>query len=107
MHFLTISKISTLFVNELHYSFLLLKCFSNIKLKSPDVFDYQGRIVNLWLTHLGSNQDSAEPKSDVLPITPWVNQTSKGAAKLEKKFISYHPLVFLTVDELCFPTNYN
>ena len=25
------------------------------------------------LTHLGSNQDSAEPKSDVLPITPWVN----------------------------------
>jgi hypothetical protein len=24
------------------------------------------------LTHLGSNQDSAEPKSDVLPITPWV-----------------------------------
>jgi hypothetical protein len=26
------------------------------------------------LTHLGSNQDSAEPKSDVLPITPWVSQ---------------------------------
>jgi hypothetical protein len=25
------------------------------------------------LTHLGSNQYSAEPKSDVLPITPWVN----------------------------------
>ncbi len=25
------------------------------------------------LTHLGSNQDSAESKSDVLPITPWVN----------------------------------
>ncbi len=27
----------------------------------------------LLLTHLGSNQDSAEPKSDVLPITPWVS----------------------------------
>jgi hypothetical protein len=27
------------------------------------------------LTHLGSNQDSAEPKSDVLPITPWVINT--------------------------------
>jgi hypothetical protein len=29
----------------------------------------------LLLTHLGSNQDSAEPKSDVLPITPWVIDT--------------------------------
>ena len=36
------------------------------------------------LTHLGSNQDSAEPKSDVLPITPWVNITNSGAAKLGK-----------------------
>jgi hypothetical protein len=45
----------------------------------------------LLLTHLGSNQDSAEPKSVVLPITPWVNQTSKGAAKLEKKINSYTP----------------
>ena len=27
------------------------------------------------LTHLGSNQDSAEPKSVVLPITPWVSVT--------------------------------
>jgi hypothetical protein len=27
----------------------------------------------LMLTHLGSNQDSAESKSDVLPITPWVS----------------------------------
>jgi hypothetical protein len=33
------------------------------------------------LTHLGSNQDSAEPKSDVLPITPWVIVV-KRAAKL-------------------------
>ena len=41
------------------------------------------------LTHLGSNQDSAEPKSVVLPITPWVNRTSKGAAKLEKFLIYY------------------
>lgn len=24
------------------------------------------------LTHLVSNQNSSEPKSDVLPITPWV-----------------------------------
>jgi hypothetical protein len=31
----------------------------------------------LWLTHLGSNQDSAEPKSVVLPITPWVNKPLK------------------------------
>jgi hypothetical protein len=37
------------------------------------------------LTHLGSNQDSAEPKSDVLPITPWVNS----AAKLKKKLIVF------------------
>ncbi len=36
------------------------------------------------LTHLGSNQDSAEPKSDVLPITPWVSVPVSGAAKLEK-----------------------
>jgi hypothetical protein len=34
------------------------------------------------LTHLGSNQDSAEPKSDVLPITPWVNLDLLSAAKL-------------------------
>ena len=27
------------------------------------------------LTHLGSNQDFSEPKSDVLPITPWVSNT--------------------------------
>jgi hypothetical protein len=39
------------------------------------------------LTHLGSNQDSAEPKSDVLPITPWVSNTVSGAAKLEKILI--------------------
>ena len=26
------------------------------------------------LTHRGSNPDSSEPKSDVLPITPWVNR---------------------------------
>jgi hypothetical protein len=42
----------------------------------------------------------------VLPITPWVNQILKGAAKLEKKFKSYYPLVFLIVDELCFPADY-
>jgi hypothetical protein len=24
------------------------------------------------LTHRGSNPDSSEPKSDVLPVTPWV-----------------------------------
>jgi hypothetical protein len=40
------------------------------------------------LTHLGSNQDSAEPKSDVLPITPWVINTVSGDAKLGKFFIS-------------------
>jgi hypothetical protein len=34
------------------------------------------------LTHLGSNQDSAEPKSDVLPITPWV-RVCKRDAKLQ------------------------
>jgi hypothetical protein len=40
------------------------------------------------LTHLGSNQDSAEPKSDVLPITPWVNNLSIDAAKLKKNSIA-------------------
>ena len=38
----------------------------------------------LLLTHQGSNLDSAEPKSDVLPITPWV---SNNGAKLQKKTI--------------------
>jgi hypothetical protein len=37
------------------------------------------------LTHRGSNPDSSEPKSDVLPITPWVSQFLKCVAKLEKK----------------------
>jgi hypothetical protein len=44
---------------------------------------------HVQLTHLGSNQDSAEPKSDVLPITPWVNNTIYGAAKLEKFLIPF------------------
>ena len=43
------------------------------------------RVASL-LTHLGSNQDSAEPKSDVLPITPWVSSLSFDAAKLNKFF---------------------
>jgi hypothetical protein len=59
--------------------------FSSNKQKSPDIVVYQDFICFIQLTHLGSNQDSAEPKSDVLPITPWVNQTLEGAAKLEKK----------------------
>ena len=29
------------------------------------------------LTRLGSNQDSSEPKSDVLPVTPRVNWDAK------------------------------
>jgi hypothetical protein len=48
-------------------------CASQIKLKSIDYIEYQCFIYLFLLTHLGSNQDSAEPKSDVLPITPWVN----------------------------------
>ena len=28
------------------------------------------------LTHQGSNLNSAEPKSDVLPVTPWVKNSS-------------------------------
>ena len=49
--------------------------FSSDIEKRPDIFDHQGYECNILLTHLGSNQDSAEPKSDVLPITPWVNVT--------------------------------
>ena len=41
------------------------------------------------LTHLGSNQDSAESKSDVLPITPWVS-VLKRSAKLKIFFNSDH-----------------
>jgi hypothetical protein len=43
-------------------------------------------MVSSLLTHQGSNLNSSEPKSDVLPITPWVNRTLKGAAKLKKYF---------------------
>ena len=48
------------------------------------------------LTHLGSNQDSAEPKSDVLPITPWVNRTLDSTAKLENFLESDKQFTFLT-----------
>jgi hypothetical protein len=43
-------------------------------------------MVPVLLTHQGSNLNSSEPKSDVLPITPWVNSSVKGAAKLGKYF---------------------
>ncbi|MDQ1296539.1 MAG: hypothetical protein QG611_517 [Bacteroidota bacterium] len=59
-------------------------CASQLNLKSSDLFYYQSFIYVFLLTHLGSNQDSAEPKSDVLPITPWVNIKSVDAAKLNK-----------------------
>ena len=59
-------------------------CASQHKYKSSDIIIYQSFTYILLLTHLGSNQDSAEPKSDVLPITPWVSNTVSGVAKLEK-----------------------
>jgi hypothetical protein len=59
--------------------------FSSLKEKNPDIYDYQGNINIVLLTHRGSNPDSSEPKSDVLPITPWVSQFLKCVAKLEKK----------------------
>ena len=54
---------------------------------SPPALNKKHRFLRCFvLTHLGSNQDSAEPKSDVLPITPWVNVPYTDGAKLTKIF---------------------
>ena len=47
-----------------------------VKTKNPD-FHRGFRCILTWLTDLGSNQDSSEPKSDVLPVTPSVKTRGK------------------------------
>lgn len=43
-----------------------------IKIEKPDKF-----IIRLWLSCQGSNLDSSDPESDVLPITPQDNVAAK------------------------------
>jgi hypothetical protein len=45
------------------------------------------------LTHLGSNQDSAEPKSDVLPVTPWVRHCLIRRHKITKNYRIFYSLL--------------
>ena len=58
------------------------ECQSGSEAKKSDRARSRSHSHSFLLTHLGSNQDSAEPKSDVLPITPWVNINQGDAAKL-------------------------
>ncbi len=50
------------------------------------------------LTHRGSNPDSSEPKSDVLPITPWVNRRLIRRCK-NKYFYGFSGLLRLVKDK--------
>ena len=47
-----------------------------LKNKPPLTNYARGDYYCFWLTRQGSNLDSSEPKSDVLPITPRVNQVA-------------------------------
>ncbi len=53
----------------------------------------KGHLLRKWpllsLTDQGSNLDSSEPKSDVLPVTPSVNTSLSGGAKVIRLGISH------------------
>ncbi len=57
------------------------------KSKKPQTLAHSG----FWLTDQGSNLDSSEPKSDVLPVTPSVNWERKS------KKLSFMIAVFSTL----------
>ena len=62
---------------------MILKMFqygsSYKRIKSPNIIVYQGFIETYVLLRQGSNLDSSDPESDVLPITP---RSNFGIAKL-------------------------
>ncbi len=58
-----------------------------------------GFSAGLMLTHLGSNQDSAEPKSVVLPVTPWVNRRLTRRCKNNIFFYGFSGLLRFIKDE--------